>query len=203
MCSPVAVHLWHSTLGKIESLRDRARASPGSDPRFLRRESLSVLRDSLRSSRWLSGLRRSRVVPPRSRYRGSSLRSKPRFLRAQTVTISREHCHFASLVTSSRSAVASSPMATDAAGLEPLRDSATLRRESLSVSREHCETRSARLTSSRSTWTALSQGDKRCRSRGNSTASRMFSSPSIVMMRRSPPRPQPACGGIPYLNILV
>ena len=44
---------------------------------------------------------------------------------------------------------------------------------------------------------AVAYGDRRCRSRGNSTASRMLSSPSIVMTRRSPPRPQPAWGGIP------
>ncbi len=46
-------------------------------------------------------------------------------------------------------------------------------------------------------------GLNRCLSRGNRTASRMFSSPSIVITRRSTPYAQPACGGIPYLNISV
>ena len=40
-------------------------------------------------------------------------------------------------------------------------------------------------------------GDSRCRSRGKRTASRMLSSPSIVITSRSAPSPQPAWGGIP------
>lgn len=39
-----------------------------------------------------------------------------------------------------------------------------------------------------------------CLSRGKRTPSLIFWRPSMVMMRRSVPRPQPACGGIPYLN---
>ena len=46
-------------------------------------------------------------------------------------------------------------------------------------------------------------GLSRCLSRGNNTASLMFSNPSIVITSRSTPSPHPACGGIPYLNILV
>jgi len=38
------------------------------------------------------------------------------------------------------------------------------------------------------------------RSRGKRTPSLIFWRPSMVMIRRSVPRPQPACGGIPYLN---
>src|SRR5512136_2797822 len=41
-------------------------------------------------------------------------------------------------------------------------------------------------------------GTSRWRSRGKITASLMFGSPSMVMTRRSAPRPQPAWGGIPY-----
>ena len=43
-------------------------------------------------------------------------------------------------------------------------------------------------------------GTSRCMSRGKRTASRMFDSPSIVMISRSAPRPHPAWGGIPYRN---
>ena len=46
-------------------------------------------------------------------------------------------------------------------------------------------------------------GLSRWRSRGNNTASRMLSRSSIVMRRRSAPNPQPAWGGMPYLNIFV
>jgi hypothetical protein len=42
-----------------------------------------------------------------------------------------------------------------------------------------------------------SYGLRRWRSRGKMTASRMLSSPSIVITSRSPPSPQPAWGGIP------
>jgi hypothetical protein len=49
----------------------------------------------------------------------------------------------------------------------------------------------------------LRQGLSRCRSRGNRTASRMLSKSSIVVTSRSAPIPQPAWGGIPYLNIFV
>ncbi len=71
-----------------------------------------------------------------------------------------------------------------------------LRAQSLSVRRDS-------LRSSRWLPTSSPYGLRRWRSRGNNTASRILSRSSIVITSRSPPSPQPACGGIPYLNIFV
>mmetsp|Transcript_11600 Transcript_11600/g.40000 ORF Transcript_11600/g.40000 Transcript_11600/m.40000 type:complete len:105 (-) Transcript_11600:1716-2030(-) len=47
------------------------------------------------------------------------------------------------------------------------------------------------------------QGESRLGSRGNMDASRMLSSPRIVMVSRSNPSPAPACGEPPYLKELM
>ena len=44
------------------------------------------------------------------------------------------------------------------------------------------------------------QGERRVLSLGNNVDSLTLFKPSRFITRRSRPRPQPACGGIPYLN---